>query len=412
MKTHDTIAGNYYGITSPNGCTVTDEYGALKKVIEAGDQLTLQAPGAQLIVDDDEAIVRKSNFNRAASVLGLLGGGVKDELPAGFLRAEFLERQNVSGHHQCIVLPDWFNPEFDTVRIETSHNGYRKNWLGCEGSYRPVGFAYGLYDKEALWMSGNAHAHKIGIVDGSDGKYHTWALESSPALHQFFVDGNKYHEDQTVYSGFEDFCFSLFEAHNDARVFLGKKRYWNLDVNGKAVARLLPVLDVAGVPCMLNTVDKGAHYPETTVNFIAGFTLGQARKLGAHLPATKGSLTVSLPTGYEQDSAVAKSLESARAKGWTLTIQTYTPEAEAAAATFGMRRIWVRRTQDEHGAYIDAHGVRWSVDWCVDMLTPDGRTPDEHGYELYRSTEAAVAYWELSAWVDPEAEELLTTESL
>lgn len=77
MKTHDTIAGSYYGITSPNGCTVTDEYGALNKTIEAGDQLTLQAPGAQLIVDDDEAIVRKSTFNRAAAVLRLLGGGVK-----------------------------------------------------------------------------------------------------------------------------------------------------------------------------------------------------------------------------------------------------------------------------------------------------------------------------------------------
>lgn len=399
-----------YTVTSPAGCTVTDETGLQLGTVEAGEQKTFVATGAQLSVDDDTARVT-ATFKRAASALRLLGGGVKSELPASYLRAEFLERANTIGHHQCIVLPDWFNPEFDTVRIETSHNGYRKDWQAVEGSYRPIGFAYGLASNEAMWMSGNAHNQVNGIIDGSDGRFHTWAIDSSPALHSFFVDGNKYHEDQTVYSGFEGFCFSLFEAHNDRRPFIGKKKYWNLDVNGKKVARLLPALDVAGVPCMLNTVDKGAHYPETTVNFIAGFTLGQARKLGAHLPATKGSLTVSLPTGYEQDSAVAESLEAARAKGWTLTVQTY--EAEAAAATFGMRRVWVRRVQDEQGGYVDADGTRWAVEWCVDMLTPDDSTPDQHGYELYRSTEAAVAYWELQTWVDPEAErEFLTTEIL
>lgn len=79
MKTQDTIAGNYYGITSPNGCTVTDELGKLNKTVEAGDQLTVQAPGAKLIVDDDEAVIIKAPFNRAALALGLLGGGVSDK---------------------------------------------------------------------------------------------------------------------------------------------------------------------------------------------------------------------------------------------------------------------------------------------------------------------------------------------
>jgi hypothetical protein len=164
---------------------------------------------------------------------------------------------------------------------------------------------------------------------------------------------------------------------------------------------------------MYESVVKTPYFNKGTGAFIAGFTLAQARKLGKHLPAGGGNLTISLPTGYEQDSAVAESLETARAKGWTLTVQTYTPEAEAASATFGMRRVWVRKQESEHGGYVDADGVRWSVDWCVDMVTPDGSTPDQHGYELFRSTEAAVAYWELQAWVDPEAErELLTTESL
>lgn len=188
-------------------------------------------------------------------------------------------------------------------------------------------------------------------------------------------------------------------------------RVYNLKIWRDKVLRLsfTPALDPQGKPCMYDKASKEEFVNVGSGAFVAGFTLEQARKLGEHLPADGGALTISLPTGYEQDSAVAESLETARAKGWTLTVQTY--EAEAAATTFGMRRVWVRRTQTAQGAYVDADGVRWAVEWCVDMLTPDGSTPDQHGYELYRSTAAAVAYWELQAWVAPEAErEFLTTE--
>ncbi len=67
MKTLNTIAGNLYTVTSPNGCTVTDERGKLKKTVKAGDQLTIMAPGAELRVDDDEADIRASNFKAASA---------------------------------------------------------------------------------------------------------------------------------------------------------------------------------------------------------------------------------------------------------------------------------------------------------------------------------------------------------
>ena len=43
------------------------------------------------------------------------------------------------------------------------------------------------------------------------------------------------------------------------------------------------------------------------------------------------------------------------------------------------------------------------------MLTPDGSEPDAHGYEPFRSVEAAVEYWGLTPYVDPEAEEEFNT---
>lgn len=408
MKTLDTIAGQLYVVASPNGGTVTSADGLVKETVEAGKQKAIFGTGAPLQLDDDAGKIM-STFKRAALVLRLLGGGVKSELPAGYLRAEFLE--SISSYNtkaQKIELPAWFNPAEDAVAIETRHSdAFYNGALSLEGNESVI--AYGIhYEGSIVYRINGENIYQKKPSD-SNSEF-VYRIESTPQTQLFFIDGQKVAESSLSYDSTEALSFWLFGTVNGIRVFRGKKKYWNLDVNGKAVARLLPALDVAGVPCMLNTVDKGAHYPATSVNFIAGFTLAQARKLGKHLPEGGGSLTISVPTGYEQDAGVAESLETARAKDWTLTVQTY--EAETVVATFGMRRIWVRRVQDEQGAYVDADGVRWSVDWCVDMVTPDGSTPDQHGYELYRSTEAAVAYWELEPWADTEAEELLTTESL
>lgn len=90
MKTHQTIAGNAYVVYSKDGCTVTDSTGTLNKEVPAGDFLTIPAPSDALITSDDNALVRKANFKRAALALGLLGGG-NNGLPAGYTRVEYIE---------------------------------------------------------------------------------------------------------------------------------------------------------------------------------------------------------------------------------------------------------------------------------------------------------------------------------
>ena len=91
---YKTIAGNFYTITSKSGCSVTDATGTLSMTVDAGGQLTVQAPSDKLVYDDEQAIVFKANFKQAALALGLLGGGYK--LPAGYTRLEFLASDGVA----------------------------------------------------------------------------------------------------------------------------------------------------------------------------------------------------------------------------------------------------------------------------------------------------------------------------
>lgn len=65
---------------------------------------------------------------------------------------------------------------------------------------------------------------------------------------------------------------------------------------------------------------------------------------------------------------------------------------------------WVRRTQDEYGSYVDSNGVRYIVEWCHRLLTPDRSTEEENGYEKYASVEEACEAWGLVPYVDPAVE--------
>lgn len=65
---------------------------------------------------------------------------------------------------------------------------------------------------------------------------------------------------------------------------------------------------------------------------------------------------------------------------------------------------WVRRTPAEYGNYVDAAGTHYTVEWCHKLLTPDGSTEADHGYEQHDSVDAALEAWGLIPYVDPEAE--------
>lgn len=65
--------------------------------------------------------------------------------------------------------------------------------------------------------------------------------------------------------------------------------------------------------------------------------------------------------------------------------------------------IWVKKTEEEYGNYVDENNTHYVIEWCHKLVTPDGSTEEENGYEQYKSIEEACEAWGLIPYVDPEA---------
>lgn len=66
--------------------------------------------------------------------------------------------------------------------------------------------------------------------------------------------------------------------------------------------------------------------------------------------------------------------------------------------------IWVSKTiESQYGNYVDAEGNRYVIEWCNKLITPDGSTEEDHGYEHYESVDKACEVWGLIPYVDPDA---------
>ena len=333
---------------------------------------------------------------------------VEYNLPMGYLAAEFLKTAN---NKQGI------STQFSDVRGYSIIADVSVNDYGRLCGFSAGGYNYAsVIDQQGsvLWMflfsrqvnyynpfefSKNRHKYEYNdsklklYVDGEEPKYSVYgALSYTIGDEPFYIigSGGRDANGATTISCIKESC------HYG----------WGLKAaDGTEMANYIPAVDKNGVPCMFDKISKQPFYNSGTGQFIIGMTLEQARNLDK-LPKTGGTLTVSLPSNYAEDEDVISALVTARANGWTLTIQTYTPEAEATTTTFGMRRIWVRKAQDENGFYVDTNGTRYQVEWCVEIYSPENKTPDQYGYEMFRNVESAIEYWGLSQWIDPETENI------
>lgn len=71
---------------------------------------------------------------------------------------------------------------------------------------------------------------------------------------------------------------------------------------------------------------------------------------------------------------------------------------------------YFRKTESEYGAYVDAEGIRYTVEWCSCIYSPENLTPEQLGYESHACMEDALSTWGLTPYVYPEEEELPTIE--
>lgn len=418
MKEINVTIGQWYVVEGAAGDTITNpSTGRAIATVEEGKQASFYATSAVVVASSDSVQVHRANFKSAPAklmALGLLGGGSSTGgLPSGYIAAEFIQNTG--------------QQSFETEQTEENVTEYRLDFqfISSTNNYQSP---FANTANATAGITGT----KILLIQEASGWH--MDLRNTQSTWGYQIYGVGYDKTRTVVIVNENEAYfgktkatkksNSLNSNNSNHFYLfsrlipnptsGIFRIYRLSfTEGEHLSSdIIPVLSINGEPVFYDIVRKKAYKTQASIPAIAGFTLPQAINL-RKLPATGGTLTISLPTGYESDEGVAAALQTARANGWTLTIQTYTPEtAGAAASTFALRRIWVRRTQNDNGAYVDASGSHWLVEWCVDMLTPDGSTPDAHGYELFRSVEAAVAYWELEPWVDPEAEQMMQEELL
>lgn len=409
-----TIPGAWYTVASSTTCQITDTAtGTPLGTADAGSY-TFQAQGNLTTLSDDSALYSKSNFKSAPAALmalGLLGGGTSTpSLPAGYLAAEFLASSSNGPYIDPQYVPTRdFGFETQITELYPQAYYYFTPVMGCRnsnstGTSCSFGFRYG--------------GGQISL--GWNGSFYDVAYEicNKQVVSCNFLNNRKMYMGETLVRevpslSFDPICnFMIFKyvvsTNTTFAANTAIRLYYVKMSDGETVVRdYVAALDPQGMPCMFDKVTNQPFYNSGTGAFVVGMSSKQAHKLST-LPATGGSLTISLPEGYASDPAVTDAIATATANGWNFTIQTYTPAAAASSSSFSLRRIWVRQTPDEFGSYVDASGNRFAVDWCVAMSHTDGSTPDAHGYELFRSVDAAVGYWGLTPYVDPETEKLLT----
>lgn len=113
------------------------------------------------------------------------------------------------------------------------------------------------------------------------------------------------------------------------QVYGTKRLYWGQIYDDPTLLQShIPAISPDGTPCMYDGVTKKPFYNGGTGAFVVGLTASQALNL-ADLPEKTASLTISLPASIVSgstitDAQVASAIETARSKGWTITVQTYT----------------------------------------------------------------------------------------
>ena len=386
-KTETTVRGYVYTVTSPNGGTVTDAEGKLNKPVNAGDQVTVQAPSDSLTCDDDDAVIFKANFKPAALALRLLGGG-DNLLPAGYTQAEFILKDDILGD-DCLLSNEVFTQQAG-IRLV----GYKYKSHGGQAQ------RIGVHEKCYLEMT-NSTIFTVGV-----GSAALFTLPVSVATRYVWTafykgsDSVKLETEEGEASGTSSYVFkptalALFGCPLSATAvgYTGRGRVYELKISEGAVEKYIFRPCVSPDGAMTFYCAKTGRLMEiyaVSVRNRVGLTHAQAVTLCRNLSNAGGSLKVVLPVGYDSDEKVMAALAGAEAKGWKITIQTY--DVASAATTYALRRVWVRKCSSEQGEYVDANNNRWQVEWCVDVI---GADPEALGYEPFRSVDAATDYWEL-----------------
>lgn len=242
------------------------------------------------------------------------GGG--SALPSGYLAAEFLEATTAG---TSITFPALLSSDGHLIEVKTEHYIAPGAGFRAEGSEY---LAWGCYQTNIYYKA------QQGWAKGSI-QPNAWNV-----IHCIFentiitaIQGNEIYEEEKGVAKSSNLV--MFFEPSFKQALLGKKRYLNITVDGKAVRQFIPALTPEGEPCMYDKVNKETFTNSGSGQFIVGMTCKQALKL-AELPSTGGTLTVSLPWEAQLDYDVYDALQTAKANGWTITVQYRDAEPDSA----------------------------------------------------------------------------------
>lgn len=180
---------------------------------------------------------------------------------------------------------------------------------------------------------------------------------------------------------------------------------------GILTRNLRPALSPEGRVCFYDLISKTVFEARYKNCLKIGFSDEQFKQLD-RFPASSNNITISLHEGYEEKEDIVKILNDLRAKGWTITVQTYTDEEISYFLRNRFTKmIWVRKIQNENGFYGDANGICYDVDWCVEIYSPENLTPENYGYEQFYSFEDAIQTWQLSPYINSDLEKSLNEKN-
>lgn len=408
-----------YCVTSKNGGTLTDATGTLSEPIEAGKQLHVTAPSDMLLIDDEEAILRPANFNKARLALRMLGAG--EIWPADYTRLLFI--QNTGKQY---VNTGWKATPDTGCRIEVQAEtssafsipcGEGEGFVPLMTTRRIVGYAttatqYPLLDGTVV--TGATAAEASGMECVNEGRI---TVELN-----FFGSGRWRYRDagnaiDVPVVGLKSTANPLYLTARNYRnqnqsgtyfYFWSSPFYRAAFTEGRTLTHdYRPALNSSGRPCLLDVVTGEAVYNSGTGEYIVGVaTVAALAQLLKRLPAGEGgSLTLSLPADANTPE-VAEQLQACQEQtGMTLTVYEYRP---AAVTTYALRRVrqavWCRMAENTDGSYVSDGGERFEIDRCAAIYGPLGSDPTAYGYEPFDSVEDAAAWFGLTPYEYHEEE--------
>ena len=374
-----TSPGKTYSVNSVSGCTVSVG-GTTLVTIPANVQTTFIAPDDAVLLSDNNAIIVEVTGAGADVVAGGSGGE-----PEGIYVAYGADGSVISCNLTGLTSGDYMFyhrtglTSFDSDLSSVTNGRYM------------------FYQCTALT---SFDSDLSSLTNGSNMFYQCTALTSFDSDLSSLTNGYYMFCDCTNLTSFNSDLSSLYEAN---RMFYQCTALtsFNSDLSSLTIGdnMFYQCTALTSFTSDLSSLSGGSGMFSKTI-----LDKESALRVLNTIPTHTSTryLAIGIHIDYQADEEVLAAIAAAKYRGWTVTTQW---NGTATASAFALRPtpappIYVKSVQEEHGEYVDSNNVRYMIDWGHEIHSPDDKTPEELGYTLFDSLEAALTEWGLTEYVE------------